>query len=305
VRLEGRKQVEDVSIVKTTHPEHIKESYPQPGGASTRQVIKPQTGWRLIDWHELWQYRDLLYFLVWRDIKTRYAQSVLGIGWALIQPLFTMIIFTVIFGRIAQVPSDGIPYPLFSYAALVPWTYFANALNDAGASLVSGSKMITKVYFPRVVLPLAAVLGKLIDFGIASILLFILMAWYQVWPTSGVVLLPVLLLVLMVAAAGVGMWLTALAIQYRDVKYGLSFAVSLLIYVSPVIYPISALPQQYRLLYGLNPMVGVIEGFRSALLGTMPMPWDVVLVSTLAATAVFVSGMFYFRRMEKVFADVA
>lgn len=274
-------------------------------GATSRVVIQPHPGWRLVNWRELWHYRDMLYFLIRRDIRARYAQSVLGIGWALVQPLFSMIIFTFIFGRIAQVPSDGVPYPIFSYTALVPWTYFANALTDSGSSLVSGASMMSKVYFPRLVLPLAAVIGKLLDFAIALSFLLILMVWFQVFPTGWIIMLPLLVLLMILSTAGAGMWLTALAIQYRDVKYGLNFGVSLLIYASPVIYPISMLPQQYRLLYGLNPMAGVIEGFRSVLLNTSPMPWDLLTVSSIVAIMLFVSGAFYFRRMEKVFADVA
>ena len=258
----------------------------------------------LIDWGELRQYRDLFYFLVWRDIKTRYAQSILGIGWAIVQPLFSMIVFTIVFGGFAGVDSDGVPYPIFSFTALVPWTYFSGALTGASTSLTSSASMITKVYFPRLVIPFAPVLGKLVDFGIAMLLLMVMMAWYRIMPTVGVLFLPVLILLMMGTAAGMGMWLTALSVQYRDINYAMGFIVQLLMYAAPVVYPASAVPDQFRLLYSLFPMAGVIEGFRSALLGTNPMPWDMIAVGTVSAVVIFISGAAYFRRMERVFADV-
>ena len=268
------------------------------------RVIQASSGWRLIDWRELWHYRDLFYFLVWRDVKVRYAQSVLGIGWAVIRPVFSMIVFTVVFGNLAKVASDGVPYAIFSYAALVPWTYFASALTGAGGSLVGASGMISKVYFPRLIIPLTTVLSNLVDFAIALLILFGLMVWFGMRPTVWALLLPFLVLLMMLTAAGLGMWLTALAIQYRDVKYGLTFAVQLLMYAAPVVYPASSIPRQYRMMYGLNPMAGIIEGFRSALLGTNPMPWDLLFPGTIVTIAVFVGGALYFRRMERIFADV-
>jgi len=267
-------------------------------------VIEPSSGWQLIDWRELWRYRDLFYFLVWRDVKVRYAQSVLGIGWAVVQPVFSMIVFTIVFGNLAKVASDGVPYAIFSYTGLVPWAYFSSALTGASSSLVSAAGMISKVYFPRLIIPLTAVLSNLVDFAIALLILFGLMVWFGTSPTIGALLLPLLVLLMMLTAAGLGMWLTALAIQYRDVKYGLSFAVQLLMYAAPVVYPASAIPHRYRLLYGLNPMAGVIEGFRSALLGSQPMPWDLLLMGTITAMIAFISGALYFRRMERIFADV-
>lgn len=269
------------------------------------RVVEPVSGWRVIDLHELWEYRDLFYFLVWRDVKVRYAQSVLGIGWAVIQPLFFMVVFTVVFGRLAKLGSDGVPYAIFSYTALVPWTYFSTALTDTTGSLVQNTNMLTKVYFPRLVLPMSAVMGRLVDFGIALSLVAGLMAWFKIAPTLWVLALPALVLLMMLAAAGLGMWLTALAIQYRDIKYAMTFVVHLLMYAAPVVYPASLIPEPYRLLYALNPMVGVIEGFRSALLDTNPMPWDLIGVGTLAAVALVLSGALYFRRTEFVFADVA
>ena len=272
--------------------------------APVLKVIEASSGWRLIDWRELWHYRDLFYFLVWRDVKVRYAQSVLGIGWAVIRPVFSMIVFTIVFGNLANVASDGVPYAIFSYAALVPWTYFSSALTGASSSLVGASGMISKVYFPRLIIPLTTVLSNLVDFAIALLILFGLMVWFGMWPTIWALLLPLLVLLMMLTATGLGMWLTALAIQYRDVNYGLSFAVQLLMYAAPVVYPASSIPQQYRWLYGLNPMAGVIEGFRSALLGTNPMPWDLLLPGTIVAIIVSIGGALYFRRMERIFADV-
>ena len=267
-------------------------------------VIEASSGWRLIDWRELWRYRDLFYFLVWRNVKVRYAQSILGIGWAVIRPVFSMIVFSIVFGNLAKIASDGVPYAVFSYAALVPWTYFSSALTGASGSLVGASGMISKVYFPRLIIPLTTVLSNLVDFAIALLILFGLMVWFGMQPTIWALLLPLLVLLMMLTATGLGMWLTALAIQYRDVNYGLSFAVQLLMYAAPVVYPASSIPQQYRWLYGLNPMAGVIEGFRSALLGTNPMPWDLLLPGTIVAIIVFIGGALYFRRMERIFADV-
>jgi len=267
-------------------------------------VIEVRPGWQWIDWQELWRYRDLFFFLVWRDVKTRYAQSVLGVGWAVIQPVFSMIVFTIVFGNLAKVSSDGVPYAIFSYTALVPWTYFSSALTGATSSLIGSSSMITKVYFPRLVIPLAPVLGKLVDFGIASIILFGLMFWFKIPPTWGVVALPLLVLIMMMAASGAGMWLTALAVQYRDVNYAMGFVVQLLMYAAPVVYPTSNVPEPFRLWYALNPMVGVVEGFRSALLGTIPMPWDWIGIGAVTSVLTLISGALYFRRMERVFADV-
>ena len=268
-------------------------------------IIEPQSGWRLVDWREMIAYRDLFAFLVWRGIKVRYAQSAIGIGWAIIQPVFSMIVFTIIFGKLAKISSDGVPYAIFSFAALVPWTYFSNAVTDGTASLVTNANLISKVYFPRLVLPLSAILAKLVDFSIAMVLLFGMMAWYGVMPSIGILMLPVLVLMMMLAAAGLSMWLTALAIQYRDVKYAIGFLIQMLMYAAPVVYPTSIIPEQYRSFYAINPMVGVIEGFRSCLLGTRPMPWDFLAIGSVTAIVLFVSGAYYFRRKERVFADVA
>lgn len=273
--------------------------------SNRKTIIEAETGWQLIDWRELWRYRDLFFFLVWRDVKTRYAQSVLGIGWAIIQPLFSMVVFTIVFGNLAKVSSDGVPYAIFSYTALVPWSYFSSSLTGSSSSLISASGMISKVYFPRLAIPLAPVLGKLIDFGIALLILFGMMLYFGYLPNIWAFSLPILVLLMILTASGMGMWLTALAIQYRDINYAMSFFVQLLIYAAPVVYPASSVPERFRLLYGLFPMTGVIEGFRSALLSTNPMPWDLLAVGSGTAIILFVSGALYFRRMERIFADVA
>lgn len=269
-----------------------------------KTVIDADSREKLINWQELWRYRDLFYFLIWRDVKTRYAQSVLGIGWAIIQPLFSMVVFTVVFGNLAKVSSDGVPYAIFSYTALVPWTYFSSALIDSTNSLVNASSMITKVYFPRLVLPIAPVFGKLIDFGIAMVILGGFMLYFQIPPTIWALFLPYLILLMILSAAGIGMWLTAMAVQYRDIRYAMSLVVTLLMYAAPVVYPASSVPEKWRLIYAVNPMVGVIEGFRASLLGTTSMPWDFIWMGTVSALVFFFSGLIYFRRMEKIFADV-
>ena len=277
-------------------------------------IIEPRSGWQLIDFAELYQYRDLFRFLIWREIKVRYAQSAIGIGWAIIQPVFTMLIFTIVFGRLAKVSSDGLPYAVFSFAALVPWTYFSNALVDGANSLVSNANMLSKVYFPRLLMPLSAVVAKLVDFCIAMVILAGMMVAYGVAPNWGALLMPYLILLMILTASGLGMWLTALAVQYRDVKHAMNFVVQLLMYAAPVVYPASLIPTYYnlgsvainpRLLFAINPMVGVIEGFRSALLGTTAMPWELIGIGTLSSMAIAASGALYFRRQERIFADVA
>ena len=271
-----------------------------------KTVIDPEKGGRnIIDWQELWRYRDLFWFLIWRDIKTRYAQSILGIGWAIIQPVFSMVVFTLVFGNIAKVNSEGVPYAIFSFCALVPWTFFSNSLTSSSSSLITAKNLITKVYFPRLVIPIAPVLATLIDFSISFVILMGMMLWFGIVPTVWIVFVPVLVLLMILTAAGIGMWLTALAIQYRDIRYGANFFVQLLMYGSPVIYATSSVPEKYQLIYALNPMVGVIEGFRAALLGTRPMPWEYLGIGAGMAGIFFITGILYFRRMERYFADVA
>lgn len=275
--------------------------------ANTRRplVIEPQNGWRVIDIQALYQYRDLFRFFVWRDIKVLYKQTVLGFLWAVIRPVLSMIIFSIVFGVLAKMPSDNTPYPIFTYAALIPWSYFSAALTTSAQSLVMNANMITKVYFPRLVIPLTPVLAGLVDFFISFTVLAILMTWYGIAPAAGVVILPGLILLMMLTAAGMGMWLSALAIQYRDVRHALPFMTQLLMYAAPVIWPVSLVPETYRTVYGLYPMAGVIEGFRSVLLGTVSIPWDLILSGSLSGVIIFLSGAFYFRRTERVFADVA
>jgi lipopolysaccharide transport system permease protein len=278
-------------------------------------IIQATSAWRLVDWRELYAYRDLFRFLTWRSIKVRYAQSAVGIGWAVIQPLFQMLIFTVVFGWLAGMKSDNSNYALFSLIALVPWTYFSNALSDCTDSLVSNAQMLSKVYFPRMVLPLSAVVAKLFDFAIAMLLAVVMLIIYRQPPTWGVLLVPYLILLMMTTALGLGLWLTTLAIQYRDVKHAMSFVVQLLMYAAPVVYPASLIPETYTLpggvtlwpqwIYALNPMVGVIEGFRSAFLDTRPMPFGWIALGTVTAILLTVSGALYFRNREKLFADVA
>lgn len=260
---------------------------------------------KLFNWRELWRYRDLVWFLVLRDIKSRYAQSILGVGWAVIQPVFSMIIFTIVFGNLAKVDSEGVPYAIFSFAALVPWTYFSNSLTSSGSSLVVSKNLITKVYFPRLVIPVVPVLATLVDFLIALLILFGMTLYFGIHPTTKVLLIPLFTLIMMLSASGLGMWLTALAIQYRDVRYGLNFFVRLLMYVSPVIYSANTVPARFRYLYALNPMVGVIEGFRAAVLNNRSVPWDFLGIGMVVALLFFITGAIYFRRMENNFADVA
>ena len=223
----------------------------------------------------------------------------------MIQPLFSMIIFTIIFGNIAKISSDGVPYAIFSFTALVPWTYFTSALMDSSGSLINSTQLLTKVYFPRLVIPIAPVISKLVDFFLALIILFFLMIYFGFYPKMKLFILPILILLMMLSASGMGMWLTALAIQYRDIKYSMGFLVQLLMYLAPVVYPASAIPNEYRILYGCFPMNGVIEGFRSILLETNPIPWDLIIPGFIIASVLFLSGLFYFIRMEKRFADVA
>ncbi len=267
-------------------------------------VIEPSRGWISLQLREVWEYRDLLLFLAWRDVSVRYKQTILGAAWAIIQPFFSMVVFSLFFGRLAGIPSDGVPYPIFSYAAMLPWTYFATAMSNSSDSLVGSSNLLTKVYFPRLVIPLASVMPAFIDFAIAFVVLLGMMAFYGIAPTWNVVWLPAFLLLALITALGVGLWLSAMNVQYRDIRYAVPFLVQFWMFSSPVTYPSSIIPDQWRALYGLNPMAGVIEGFRWALLGTETGPGPMTAVSALAAIVLLLSGAFYFRRMEKTFADV-
>ncbi|MEP0984477.1 ABC transporter permease [Ekhidna sp.] len=268
-------------------------------------IIKPKKGWELIDLKELLRYRDLLYFLTIRGIKAKYAQSVLGVGWAVIQPLAQTLIFTVVFGNLAKLDSDGVPYILFSFVAMVPWNYFSNILTDSSNSLIQNKNMLSKVYFPRIILPLSSVFSKLIDFGIAFFVMVGLFFFYGYVPTIAVVYFPLFLIILIFTSLGAGMILSALAVQYRDVQYAMTFLVRLLMYGAPVVYSISIIPEKYQLLYALNPMVGVIEGMRAAFLGTKSMPWDLLFIGGIISLVLFVFGALYFKKMERRFADLA
>jgi lipopolysaccharide transport system permease protein len=267
-------------------------------------IIRPSKGWSSIGFTELLEYRELLYFLVWRDIKVRYKQTVLGAGWAVIQPFFTMIVFSIFFGWLAGIPSDGVPYPVFAYAALVPWTFFANALAHASNSLVEHEHMLTKVYFPRLLIPMAAVFAGLVDFIIAFCILILFILYYGLIPTLAIWTLPLFVLMATATALGVGLWLAALNVQYRDVRYVVPFLVQFWLFATPIAYPSSLVPEQWRALYGLNPMAGVVEGFRWALLGQADPPTGLLIVSVLVVLAVLMGGLYYFRRMEDTFADV-
>ena len=265
---------------------------------------QPQSGWLWPKFGELWEYRELLYFFAWRDIKVRYKQTILGGLWAIIQPFITMVIFSLFFGRLAGVPSDGLPYPIFSYAALVPWTFFANAVTQASNSLLVSANMVKKVYFPRLALPIATVLAGLVDFALAFVVLLGMLRFYGRTPTADILWLPLLLLLALLTALGVSLWLSALNVQFRDVRFAIPFLIQVWLFATPVAYPSSLLPEPWRTLYGLNPMVGVVEGFRWALLGTGQAPGPMLILSIVVALALFVSGALYFRRMEQSFADV-
>jgi lipopolysaccharide transport system permease protein len=267
-------------------------------------TIRASPGWAPLNLRDLWAYRELLYFLTWRDIKVRYRQTVLGAAWAIIQPLFMMVVFSIFFGRFAKVPSDGMPYPIFAYSGLLPWQLFSTALTSASTSLVEHGRVITKVYFPRLIVPASAVLASLLDFAIAFSILIAMMLFYGFAPSRAAASLPLFLMLAAATALGVGFWLSALNVQYRDVRYTLGFLIQLWLFATPVAYPSSIVPERLRAVYGLNPMTGVVEGFRWALLGKGQAPGPMLWVSTAAVAAIFVGGLFYFRRMERTFADV-
>lgn len=294
----------------------------------TKVRIEPAHGWVSLRLDELWNYRELLFFLTWRDVKVRYKQTVLGAAWAIIQPFFTMIVFSLFFGRLAGIPSDGIPYPIFSYAALVPWTFFANGLTQSSNSLVNSSNLIKKVYFPRLVVPIASVISGLVDFLLAFLVLLAMMVFFGVSPlnrpldvpflmpagaqlasyiygaTYNLIFLPYFLLLALTTSLGVGLWLSAMNVQFRDIRYLVPFLVQIWMFATPIAYPSSLLDEPWRTIYGINPMAGVVEGFRWALLGANTAPGPIIIVSSVVAVLLLVSGAFYFRRMEKTFADV-
>ena len=271
-------------------------------------VIEPSRGWVSLRLRDLWEYRELLYFLVWRDVKVRYKQTALGIAWIVLQPVVSMVIFSVLFGGLLKVPSGGVPYPIFAYAALLPWNYFAASLSRSSTSVVGSAHLITKVYFPRLVIPISGVLSGLVDFGVAFLVLIGLMAYYRVSPTPAVVLLPAFLLLAMLTALGFGLWLSALNVRFRDVNYLIPFLVQIWMYLTPVVYGSTLIPERFRFLLGLNPMTGVVEGFRWALLGNRladaQAPGVLFVISIAITLLVLVSGAIFFRRTEDSFADI-
>jgi len=265
--------------------------------------LRPPKGWSALNLRDLWFYRELIYFMTWRDIKVRYKQAVLGISWAILNPVLTMVIFSIIFGNLAKLPSEGIPYPLFSFAGLLPWNLFAMALQRASISLVSNANLLTKVYFPRLVIPFSSVLAALVDFGLSFLVMLGLMVYYKVWPTWNMLWLFPLALLAMLTAMAVGIWLSALNVLYRDVQQMVPFLINAWMYASPVAYSAGLIPQgKWQIIYGLNPMAGVIQGFRWALLGGNP-PDKLLIISIGVVIVLLISGMFYFRRMERTFAD--
>jgi lipopolysaccharide transport system permease protein len=266
-------------------------------------VIEPSKSWVALNLGDLWTYRELLYFLTWRDVKVRYKQTALGAAWAIIQPLFTMLIFTLFFGKLAGVPSDGLPYPIFAYAGLLPWTFFSNAVTNSSNSLVGSANLITKTYFPRMMIPGAAVGAGLVDLAIAFIILIVLMFYYGAAIGWNILMLPVLVLLITLLATGVGMWMSALNVKYRDIRYALPFLTQLWMFVSPIIYPLSMVPEKWRWVMMLNPLTGVVEGFRSALFNR-PFNWVALAFSTGITLVLVISSAYAFRRMEKDFADV-
>lgn len=281
-------------------------SYSQPAKRADMPVIRiePSSGWVSLKVKELLVYRELIYFLMWRDIKVRYKQTVLGVAWALIQPFFTTVVFSLFFGRLAKVPSDGIPYPIFSFAAMVPWTFFAHGLTESSNSLVNSANLIKKVYFPRLAIPIATVLSGIIDFTLAFIMLIGMMFYFGFVPTINIFWIPFFLLLALVTSLGVSLWLSAMNVQFRDVRYMIPFLTQIWLFSTPIAYPSSLLQDPWRTIYGLNPMVGVVEGFRWALLGTDTAPGPIFFASSVAAILILFSGALYFRRMEKTFADV-
>lgn len=293
-------QVQQMNAVIATAAERIAT----PGSELPVLRIEASRGFVSLRLGELWAYRELLYFLTWRDLKVRYKQTALGVGWAIIQPLFTMLIFSLFFGRLAKMPSDGVPYPLFALAALVPWTLFSYGLGQASNSVVESANLIRKVYFPRLAIPLATVLSAVVDFCLAFLLLVAMMLYHGLTPTIHALWLPLLVLLTLMTALGVALWMSALNVQYRDVRYVIPFLTQLWMFATPIAYPSSLLSDPWRAVYGLNPMAGVVEGFRWALLGTNTAPGPMILVSAVASSALLISGAYYFRRMESSFADI-
>lgn len=267
------------------------------------KIITPPKGWLSINWREIWLYRELLFFLTWRDVKVRYKQTVLGVLWAFIQPFLKLVVFSVIFGRLAKIDSEGYPYPIFAFAGLLPWQFFSEALTQSSNSVVGSSNLITKVYFPRLIIPLSSVGASLVDFAISFVILFGLMFYYGILPTASMLLIIPLVIITILTALGAGILLSAWLVEYRDFRYVLPFALQLWMFLTPVIYPVKIVPPAWRWLLALNPMTGLVDGYRSAILGK-PFAWDSLALSIVVATAIFVLGLYYFRRVEAHFADL-
>lgn len=300
------KQEDNIVATNTVHSPNANRNHP---GIDARLeapilIIEPSRGWVPINLAELWAYRELLYFLTWREVKVRYKQTALGALWAIIQPLFTMLVFSLFFGRLAKMPSDNIPYPLFSLTALIPWTFFANGLTQSSNSLVTNSNLISKVYFPRLAIPLASVFSGVVDFGISFLLLLCMLPLYHISLPTQVWLLPFFFTLALITALGTSLWLSALNVEFRDVRYTVPFLTQFWMFATPIAYPASLLREPWKTVYGVNPMVGVVEGFRWSLLGAKDAPGPIIAVSSLASVLILIGGAFYFRRMEKTFADI-
>lgn len=266
-------------------------------------IIKPAGGWEIIDFRELIEYKDLFFFMVWRDIKVLYAQTILGFGWAVLQPLIQIILFTIIFGNVAKLSTDGIPYFLFTTVAIIPWSYMSNAMSKSSQSLIAGQNMLGKVYFPRLIFPITPVLTNLVGFVISLIIIIATLIFYKVIPTVNILYMPIFLIYMMCVPTAIGLWLSSLAIRFRDVKFVMQFGIRMMMYTAPIVYTASSIPEAYRFYYSLNPVVGVIEGFRACLLGTA-MPWEFIIPSMVTTLLLLVSGAFYFRKMERIVVDV-
>lgn len=289
-----------MTLYKNESNKHIGKSS---SGSEAVIVIEPAKGWQFVNFKELREYRDLFFFLVWREIKVMYAQTILGFSWAILQPLVQIVIFTIVFGKVAKIPTDGTPYILFSTIAIIPWTFMSQAMRQSSQSLLSGQGMLGKIYFPRLLFPITPVLARLVDFSISIVIVLAVMLYYHVFPTWNFLFLPFFLLMMILIPTGIGMWLSALAIRFRDIKHAMPFVVRMLIYSAPIVYSASSIPEKYRIIYSFNPIVGVIEGFRACLLGTS-IPWQYIWPGALTAIFLLITGVLYFKRMERVFVDV-
>lgn len=267
-------------------------------------IIEPKKGWIPVNFREIWKFRELIYFLAWRDVKVKYKQTAIGVIWAILQPFLTMIVFSILFGRLASIPSDNVPYPIFVFIGLIPWQYFASVLGQSTNSVVSGSQMVSKIYFPRLIMPASTAIASFVDFCIAAVILGFMMIYYGVALNIGILLIPILVVLVIMNAIGFGMWFSALNVRYRDIQFAIPFLIQIWMFVTPVIYPSRLLGERYAWVLALNPMSGVIEAFRPAVLGHMPVPWTLLGISTAVGLLVFIGGIFYFRRVERYFADV-